>query len=228
MVGSWTSRKGQERLDNRDAGGLFVSTQSTLAIVLDASERGPHGAYFAQHWVRHVLDAAAALADATAERLIELMRAAHRDLRMQYPAEVACYGALLVRHDLHRAWALNCGDCRIGVRQSGMAIEWLTPVHTIANMQGELFTVEHARSEERHVVTRVLNAKRFVLPDIVELSISTTARYVLATDGYWIEDMLATRPELHGTDDASVMILTFPPATSSMQADCDNWYVITR
>ena len=198
-------------------------------MIVDASERGPHGAAFAQKWLRHVIDAAAENIEPTIEQITSLMRTAHYDLRTKYPAEIACYGVLLVRHDLNQAWTLNCGDCRIGIHERGEAVEWVTPVHTLANMFGEQFNIAHARSNERHTVTRALKAGRFMMPDIRAFTVSMTAQFALATDGYWVDDFLNTPLEQRDyADDASIMMLSTFEVIPEVETDCENWYAIQR
>jgi serine/threonine protein phosphatase PrpC len=226
---TWTSRRGRAREDNRDAGGLLHSGPITFAVILDASNRGPKGAEFGRQWIKHVLDAVAAVAGTDPTIVLSAMRDAHSLLRSSYPCEVASYSALLLRHDLHKAWAIACGDCRIGSkREPDGTIEWLTPVHTLANKTGEPFTTEHALSPERHTLTRSLNARRFACPDIIELDINAIQCWLLATDGYWIEHLIAKVAQEKLNDDASCLQLRVAMSDSYVDSDCDNWYVLSR
>ncbi|WP_454753815.1 hypothetical protein [Cupriavidus necator] len=228
LHGEWTSKKGPSRAENRDAGGLLQNNQMTLAVVVDASERGPHGAMFGRLWIKNLFIRATDFVEPNATALVQAMEHAHAMLRSAYPSEVAAYSALLLRHDLGTGWALGCGDCRVGKADSADSIDWLTPVHTVANMTGAPFTAEHAGMPERHTLTRSLKAKRFVSPDVTVVDLSSNQQWVLSTDGYWIEHLMTGTPRDELSDDASCLYLTATADHSCADTDCDNWQLISN
>ncbi len=81
LHGEWSSKKGHFRTENRDAGGLLQSNQMTLAIVVDASERGPHGAMFGRLWIKSLLSMATDFAEPNATVLVQAMKHAHAMMR---------------------------------------------------------------------------------------------------------------------------------------------------
>jgi len=192
-------------------------------LIVDGSSKGDHGADFVSDWIRQVIDRISEQGEIIAKTMIRTMELAHIQLREKYILETACFSALLIRRDLNQAWGIVCGDCRIGRRNAG-EIEWLTPVHTMANFIDDDTDRNSIDNPNRHIVTRCLNAKRFMAPEILELDYSATARWVLATDGYWVEKSNHQSSGDGKDDDASSLDLTVFLHESIISTDCCNWY----
>lgn len=221
---SWQSRKGCERAENRDACGVLITPSQTVAIVADSTEHGSRGVAFVTHLITQVLCFAKSRADITPESLLEAMRAAHKELRaLGYLHEKAAYAVLVLKPDTGTAWAINCGDCRVGRVAADGKLQWLTPVHTGANALGEEFSMDHATTEERHLLTRRLRVTRFDEPAITPLELTRCQTWVMATDGFWIEYLWLGGDQNRLEDDASVLSLTLPPSDFVQQTDCSNF-----
>lgn len=228
LTWQWHSQKGAERQENRDACGLFANAATTFAVVMDASEKGANGQAFNACWIEWVIHALAQHpSEPMVEQVLAHMRTAQRMLRPpRFLLETACFCALLIRHDLGRAWMLACGDCRIGLERNGQDIAWRSPVHSMANACGEAFTLEHARAEERHTVTRCLNVKRFTEPEVLETPFDPACTWLLATDGYWVDQLTGCLAEKPFKDDRSLLKLgrLLEPMHVS---DSDNLFVLS-
>ena len=80
---------------------------------------------------------------------------AQKQLKTQYLHEIASYIVLIYDKNTENWWVLHCGDCRLGIMQSG-DITWLTNVHTLANAYGDFFKLHHYSEPNRHILTRCL------------------------------------------------------------------------
>lgn len=227
LTWQWRSQKGAERQENRDACGLFANAVTTFAVVMDASAQGENGQDFNMFWMTQVIQALAQHPSGpTVEQVLAHMRTAQRMLRPpRFLLETACFCALLIRHDLGRAWILACGDCRIGLEKNGQDIAWLSPVHSQANMLGEAFTLEHALSDARHTVTRCLKVKRFTAPEVLEAPFDPASTWLLATDGYWVDQLTGQLGDPHFADDRSLLKLG-RSVTPLHASDSDNLRVV--
>ncbi len=222
----WHSQKGAERRENRDACGLFANTTTSFAVIMDASEKGENGQAFNAQWSKFLIEALGRYASGpTSEHVLEEMRRAQITLRPPaFLLETACFCALLIRHDLERMWIFACGDCRIGVERDEQNVDWLSPVHSMANMYGEAFTIEHAVSDERHRVTRCLKARSFAMPDVLEVQFEPASTWRLATDGYWVDQLIGDLDKTPFDDDRSLLRLgrSLEPMCAT---DSDNVFV---
>ena len=222
----WFSRKGSARKQNSDACAVFLSRSHTLAIIGDASERGLRGAKYVEQWMRFIVDQISQTAMPSREIVLSKMEQGQVTMRQQFPAERACYGALFMDHDNQVAWTFSCGDCRIGVQLANGDLRWITPVHSRANWRGEEFTIAHALSSSRQTVTRTLNSRRFDPPEIVEATYNSSASWILATDGYWIDQQIQKIPITSLEDDASFLKISPDPNGWMTDTDCENCYHI--
>lgn len=207
-VDVWRTHKGLHCHMNGDAGGVFLSAHHVVAVLVD--EINPTEARFslAKHWVRAVVQTAQGLgAQLDPDSLVQGLKEEQGRLRSTgFLHQRAVYAVLVLEREGRRGWALHCGDCRVGSLRPGQKELWHTNVHTMANVLGEMFTEEHALRQERHVVTRCLNARRFVLPELTFLP-EGCDRWVLATDGYWIDHLIRQIPIEELPDDASLLSL---------------------
>ena len=186
MKCSWLSRKGKSRTENRDAAGVVDSSVFFLGLIVDGGTKGLKGAVFVGQWIAEVLNNSMSVEELTADQLIVVMMNAQIAIRYEYPRETACYTALILRHDLQKAYAVTCGDCRLGIISNENSLEWLTPVHTVENFLSKPLAQQEVSLAARHTVTRCLNSRRFVMPEVLQLPYFTEREWVLATDGYWV------------------------------------------
>lgn len=116
--------------------------------------------------------------------------------------------------------AVVCGDCRVGLVSENQK-NWFTPVHSLANYQGELFDRKHALMPERSILTRRWYAKRFDCPDIVAFHPGNQS-ICIATDGYWLEHEWMGCQHNNLADDASCLIIG---VSDELISDCDNFHL---
>ena len=220
MRWGWFSRRGQARAENRDVGGVCGGDQFTLALVVDASCRGPRGAAFARDWAHGVLARAVTQARLGPGELVTMMRDAHRAIRTVYPAETASYLALLLDAERREAWALCCGDCRLG-QAARAGVRWLTPVHDLGAMAAGRNGVGFDEAWRR-TLTRCLRGRRFEPPEVLRIE-GLEGAWMLATDGYWREHLGDAVPLDQLNDDASCLRLGGDMPGERLDSDCDNW-----
>lgn len=226
MMVHWFSRKGAARSDNRDAAGVLETPTVFFAVIVDGGTKGPKGAAFVKSWVTALLNDLATQADLSVEQVLYSMRSAHTAIRFDYPAEIACYTALLWHRTKQKAWCLTCGDCRLGVASvSSEKIDWLNPVHTLDRFLETLPCIPTTLSvsaREQSVVTRCLHARRFTPPQIVELMDCNPEAWVLATDGYWQAPAESTAAIID--DDVSRLTVGTTISGTIVDSDCNNLF----
>ena len=221
----WFSRRGQERAENRDVGGICRGEHFTLALIVDASCRGPRGAAFARDWAHGVLSRAVAQTRLGPDELVTVMRDSHRAIRTLYPAEMASYLALLLDAERREAWALSCGDCRLG-KGLRANLRWLTPVHDLGSMAVH-FTGASLDGASRRTLTRCLRGRRFEPPEVLRIE-GLEGPWILATDGYWLDHVVEAVQMSRLRDDASYLRLEGGMPGVQCDSDCDNWQLFGR
>ncbi|WP_128106517.1 hypothetical protein [Azoarcus sp. DN11] len=199
----WTSRRGAERGENRDACGLFGGKAYTFAAIIDASSKGKNGVRFNELWINALLNGLPA-DRASREQVITAMRNAQGKLRSEgLFQERACFAALLLPHALpNTGLAFTCGDCRIGFESQSGEIIWLTETHRLGDIcqrNGLVLDIPNP-----NIVTRTLNARRHEDPEILELMAPEGSAWVLATDGFWSDCKCPRTPP---EDDSSYLLL---------------------
>ncbi len=224
----WRTQKGSCRVKNHDAGGVHVGVEQTVAVIVDAAEKGAKGADYAMEWVRQLLAIAQCNELLTSEYLISQMRRSHGKQRNAgFLCEIAAYAVLVIDSKQQQAWALNCGDCRVGGFSKHGDVHWMTPVHTGANPLGHEFTPQHACLDERHFLTRRLRVSKFDVPAFTVLDNSGIVAWLLATDGYWVPQLLEVPPDSEPADDASLLILSQPVKSIKFAPGCVNFISFT-
>lgn len=222
----WFSQQGSSRKQNSDACSVFSSRSHVLALIGDASERGLRGAEYIKQWMRYVVDEVANADTPSCYLILNKMQQGQGAMRQDFPAERASYAALFIDHYTKAAWAFSCGDCRVGLQIENGEFKWLTPVHSMVNWRGDEFTSEHTLPASRHSVTRTLNSRRFDRPEIIEVAYNTSASWILATDGYWIEQQIQKIPIADLEDDASFLKISADANGWLNDTDKNNWYYI--
>jgi serine/threonine protein phosphatase PrpC len=157
------------------------------------------------------------------DQLVDYMRTVHKQLRAQYLHETASYIILIYDKNTKNGWVLHCGDCRFGLMQSD-GINWLTNVHTLANADGNFFSASHYDDPKRHTVTRCLNAKRFIVPEIQKVDLPENVPWLLCTDGYWAEYKGKKKEWEQLSDDASCLKISNQLSQSYLCSDCKNCF----
>lgn len=222
MHWEWFSQQGASNPDNQDAGGIFIDSSTTFAIIADGGSKGNNGAAFAREWVRTIIDTLMNQNPIDVKIIIDGMKDAQRELRTKFLSETACYCALLILKQQNQAWGINCGDCRVGTREATHNL-WLSNPHTLANAFDQNFYKRHAQLRTRNVVTRCLKSTRFIYPEVISLAYSPQQNWILATDGFWMND-LDQNPADEPYDDASYLHLSNSLSKNKTNSDCNNWY----
>jgi len=220
---TWQSHQGQQRRRNNDAVAIgYVQRTVTnsakrclLAIVVDAAEKTNRGQVFAQHWANTIIHKATNTSAYTSpELLIELMHQQQKQLRHHYLHDIASYCLLRLELNSGCFQLLNVGDCQAGIQHNQQSgdVEWLVTPHQI----------------NQHYLTRSLNAKRFLRPDIIESTLVENDQLLLCTDGYWCEHLQQKIPIGQLADDASVLTISHGQQQLSMTTDAYNLFVSYR
>lgn len=103
---------------------------------------------------------------------------------------------------------LYVGDCQAGI-QSNDSIKWLFTPHRV----------------NPYLITRSLNAKRFLRPEIIEATLKPDAGLLLCSDGYWCEHAEQDIPLAALEDDASLLTITHGKQKLRIQTDAPNVFV---
>lgn len=223
----WTSRQGNERGIYNDAALFIEREEYCFAMLVDAAQKGQPSSAFTQFILKHMAAEIVEISSPAMPRsqtVIALLKALQKELRKEYLLNIASYLILLVPKGTAepKAQVIHCGDCRLGTRLSDGSIIWQTNVHTAANPEGFWFSDSDCSKPERHILTRSLNARRFHTPDVQQLSFSDTTHWLLCTDGYWAEHLLAKKSWLKLEDDASCLEISNQIFTSTQNSDCQN------
>jgi len=224
----WFSHKGQTREHNSDACAVLIKPSYILAIIGDASEKGNQGSEYVMAWITSVVKTLSIEDGPSCGGILTVMKEIHQQLRLRscFSSARACWSALFIDHKNEKIWTFSCGDCRVGIEDEDGTIEWRTTVHSQANWKGEEFLPEHAKMPCRHQVTRSLNVKRFVDPDVTEIEYNPQGRWILATDGYWVEHKIEGTPIYNLRDDASFFRISFNKSKLHIESDSENYYQI--
>lgn len=227
-MNEWRTQKGAYRAKNHDACGVHVGVEQTVAVIVDAAEEGTKGADYAMEWVRQLLTIVHGKKSLTPADFVSQMRRSHSKQRSAgFLCEIAAYAVLVIDSKKQHAWALNCGDCRVGGLSKHGDVHWMTPVHTGANPLGDEYTPQHACLDERHFLTRRLRVSKFDMPALTDLDDSKIVSWLLATDGYWVPQLLEVPSDIEPEDDASLLILSQPVKSIKYAPDCVNFISIT-
>ncbi|QDX20206.1 hypothetical protein FP568_02335 [Pandoraea pnomenusa] len=205
------------KMENRDACGMFRSSEYMLVVVMDATDHGALGVEFNGAWLTSIAGLLSQEAP-SADDVVSAMREAHGGLDVRrYLHERACYAALLLDGE-GNATTLTCGDCRVGLQLASGRILWVSRPHTYS--ESGVFRYGDQRPVSRHIVTRTLRARRgFESPEMSRLKIEGDAQWIVATDGYWANVASA---EQSRDDDASHAIIA-PHAGVELDTDCANY-----
>lgn len=189
-----------------------------LAIIVDEFTSSPSGGCLAQSLVREVINQWCAEPQPCPKRLEVLVRNAHTKLRYRYPLAKAAYAALLLEKNSSTAWALVCGDCRVGVYMGGF-VRWLTEPHTLSVAACAAGISSNAT--DVFSVTRCFKPSRWVAPQIIRLDGYDGALWSLATDGFTC--LPPTQWGEPGEDDSSCITFDWNSVVPDSEVN-GNWY----
>lgn len=228
MHWQWISRQGNNRQSNNDAVAIFNDKSLLFVLLADAAEKGNKGAELACYWTQTIAHyVKSANKHPTPAQIVDYMRETHKQLKYQYLHEIASYIILIYDKNTENGWVLHCGDCRLGIKQLD-SINWLTNVHTFANANGDFFNSSHFGDPKRHKVTRYLNAKRFMDPEIQQVTLPKDATWLLCTDGYWAEHRCEQIAWEQLSDDASCLEIYSQLSKSELRRDYENYFILSR
>lgn len=120
-----------------------------------------------------------------------------------------CVSITVAFIDSQRVWGYCAGDVRMGCMREG-ALNWLTPVHTAANVFAP-FTDELKFSPPRHILTRCLKLHRTFEPEYFQFDLPNDSQIVCATDGFWCDphwgntQSLVSEPSHRPIDDCTCL-----------------------
>lgn len=208
---SWRSRKGNQSRTNNDAMGCYQDSDYLVAVVVDASEKGPEGAghALARFWATELISTIQSELEKGSElssrMLFHQIKAAHPKLRPQHLCAIASYTVLSFNKHTEELLILYCGDCLVAIESPSGELQWLIEPHHCSRQQGlegALFT------ESRNILTRCLKARRFEVPTIKQSSLCSLNKVLICTDGYWAEHLGSQQGWSNLEDDASVLLVS--------------------
>lgn len=224
MFWHWKSRQGNERQANNDAVAIIDKDDFFFTIIVDGAEQGSKGAELARYWAQTVASFVQTETSCpTPKTIIDFMKKAQKQLRTTFLHEIASYTILIHSKTTQESSVISCGDCRIGIKQAE-GISWLNNVHTLVNADGELFGEHHNDDLSRHILTRSLNAKRFIMPDTQQLTLDKNETWLLCTDGYWAEYIGDKKEWQQLSDDASCLEVAHKPLQTFESSDHQNYF----
>ncbi|MFV0455629.1 MAG: PP2C family protein-serine/threonine phosphatase [Pseudomonas sp.] len=225
MQVGWISHQGLQRRSNNDAAAVGRKGGYLLAMLVDAAEQG-NGQALARHWARTVIGTALAaeLPPDTAS-LIRLMRAEQQQLRRHYLHAIASYCCALIDLQHRQLHLLQVGDCLAGIQRHDGNIDWLTRPH---NLKEQLIWQDYTLDtpNNRHLLTRSLNARRFYSPECQTVTLPPDVGLILCSDGYWYEHLQQGVGLEEVEDDASMLRLGLAEPGLWQQTDSDNLFTI--
>ncbi|WP_319784456.1 hypothetical protein [Oceanisphaera sp. IT1-181] len=224
---SWRSRKGNRSRTNNDAMGCYQDNAYLVAVVVDASEKGPEGEghALARFWagelirsIRYELENGNELST----RMLYLqIKKAHQKLRPQYLCAIASYTVLSFNKHTRELLILYCGDCLVAIESPNDERQWLIDPHHCSHQQGlesPLF------SASRNILTRCLKARRFEAPTVMQTNLCGHSRVLVCTDGYWAEHLASQQDWIKLEDDASVLLISPSEHGCEYLAESDNGF----
>ena len=185
----WHTRIGNLTTDNRDAYAHLDLPQASFYLVADGSSRHPGSGELATALLAELtqgigrLPATALNRERLPAELLQLIDDCRRTLCETHPHAACSYLVLCLLADT--ALSIHEGDCCLGLVEAADAISWLTPVHCMANWQGNLAHAELAQMPSRHRLTRCFSSRRVGDPEIRHWPLAANQRWLLATDGFW-------------------------------------------
>lgn len=219
----WFSKTGARRACNCDAACYGVTDLFLAVAIVDAAE-GAKAQAFAKHWA-YMLVAAVDTCGSVREPkgLIHNLQKAQSELRHTFLHEFASYALAILDLRSNEGVLLAAGDCRACTGQQGdsslLNKDWLNRPHTADRQISEMGEPYSVESGLEHILTRSINAKRFVAPDAIPFSIRQGQQLILATDGYWRESPKhANSPK---SDDSSALYLTWGGGTLEIHVESD-------
>lgn len=224
MLLSWNSKKGVDRKTNNDFLGVLNDKNHCVCFLFDAASRTEKSNKFCKNWVLEFITLLAKYKSLSSEVIIKVLQDNHESLRRQYVSEIASYTCVYLNKQTAEVLSLGVGDCRVGNTSHLMdGIKWKTQVHTLANILGQDVTVDILNQNERNILTRSLNARRFETPELK--SFSRDNAVILATDGYWVD---YENQNNSGSDDASYLMIEFCQTDFQFESNssAQNFYVL--
>ncbi|MGO2090190.1 MAG: protein phosphatase 2C domain-containing protein [Oceanisphaera sp.] len=208
---SWRSRKGNQSRTNNDAMGCYQDSDYLVAVVVDASEKGPEGAGYAlaRFWVAELISSIQSElkkgSELSSRMLFHQIREAHPKLRPQHLYAIASYTVLGFNKCTGELLILYCGDCLVAIESPSGELQWMIEPHHCSRQQGlegALFL------DSRNILTRCLKARRFEGPTIIQSSLCGHNKVLICTDGYWAEHLSLKQDWDNLEDDASVLLIS--------------------
>lgn len=184
----WCSHAGIARPENQDYAGVAVGDEFIFAVVADGVSSRPRSGQLARSLVSTLVDYAAAKGKTpessdvlrwTEDAFKKLKREREPKSSTSFLAAVFCRDKLL--------FSVHAGDCRVGVLDFNLDVEWKTPVHSLATAINNLSEAEICSHPARNQLTRTFGTKRFCIPELIKLECGYKNGALLATDGYWAE-----------------------------------------
>jgi len=225
---SWISRRGNQTRANSDALAIADNDDQWLGLLVDGAEIGGNGQALAHHWATTIASLAQHSSQPlTPTGLVDWMCAEQLQLRHRFLRDIASYCCVLLDKPTGHLDVLFTGDCRAGLQQAGGRIEWLGRPHTLDRQQPYSQTTSDQPDPRSRLLTRSLNARRFVPPEIISAQREASSTLLLCTDGYWLDHLQRGTPQDQLPDDASLLMLAPGEPRLFQQSDTENFFIIS-
>lgn len=185
---NWCSHAGIARPQNQDYAGIAVGEDFIFAVVADGVFSRPRSGQLAQALVSTLVDYAAAKREIPkSSDVLQWTNDAFQNLKCdrEPKSSTSFLATVFVRDQL--LFSVHAGDCRVGVLDFNLDVEWKTPVHSVATAIQNLSEAEICSHPARNQLTRTFGTKRFCIPEVIKLECDYKNGAILATDGYWAE-----------------------------------------
>lgn len=212
---SWKSQKGVFRSDNNDYVAISASEGRFIAVIVDALDKGRAPRRLAEYWAKALSRQYTKHKHAS---VVSLLKEIHRTLIPDYLTESASYTLIDLDIEGRSGRVIYVGDCRLGISNNGKT-NWVNEPHIMVN------TFPGLGDGYANILTRVLKARRFTLPDQISFEWRDGEMLLLCTDGYWRSE---SDNQEFAHDDTSVLIVRPENSdlTITIDSDCDNFSVI--
>lgn len=219
----WFSQTGSDRAKNCDAGCYGMTEQTIALAIVDAAE-SEKAQEFSRYWAETLVTAASTFGySKDASRIFSELANTQSELRHQFLHAIASYALVVIHFPTGEGVMLSAGDCLVGISADNSidlgGVDWLNSPHTADRQMSEMGEVPRLESGIEHVLTRSINAKRFVPPEITSFLISEGQRLILATDGCWREPLREANGQK--SDDSSALSLTWTVGDLTVHQESD-------
>ncbi|MFT5521410.1 MAG: hypothetical protein ACI9IA_002011 [Enterobacterales bacterium] len=231
MIITWESRKGRDRIANRDAVAIGYSGKYLIVVEIDVAEKvqsgnliegiDDNGKRLSEYWAHScLLEIISTSSYENEKMLFYFLHEKQKRLKRNYLHDIASYGVLVMDTTTLRFNWWFTGDCRLGIQKDQQKIEWLNNPHRLEN--SPLLNVPDFFSP---TLTQCLKARRFFRPERITSEMPSNGSLKIATDGYWNEHIEKGVVFENLEDDASLLTIELGNKKIIQKTDALNFFI---